>query len=501
MPSGSTSAKNIIKHINPLQAYTAVVSALGVLLFFWTVGALPPHFLEILTFIGLVIIAELATSNVFAPEMIFSMSSAVTIATFLLFGPLPGALVAMVGGAVMTAVAHVRHKHARRKPFFQRLLFNMGALGIPTVVAGGLYVLFGGTIGQITLLSNLLPMILAAITVEFTNAALVIGAVSIQIGKPMLKIWKQNVSWAVPINILTMIVGGGGMALGYQIAGYLGVGVFFMPIAMTIYSFRLYVQQTKTQMARLEEIIADRTAELQQTYENLKRIDQAKSSFFSIVNHEMRSPLTAILGYTELLLRNPSISATDREQLAAIKHNTKNIVDLVNNLLDVSRIEDGKLSIVPTTVEIEPIIHEALSIVQPMAHKKLISITTTVTPTNLTAYGDPKRIVQILVNLLSNAVKYTPDTGAVTVTAQIQPAGNMIEINVTDTGIGIPPEQVPHIFDRFSRVEREEIQHTAGTGLGLSIAKGLVEAHNGNIWVESEEGEGSCFSFTLPLLE
>jgi len=106
-----------------------------------------------------------------------------------------------------------------------------------------------------------------------------------------------------------------------------------------------------------------------------------------------------------------------------------------------------------------------------------------------------------LVNLLSNAVKYTPDTGAVTVTAQIQPAGNMIEINVTDTGIGIPPEQVPHIFDRFSRVEREEIQHTAGTGLGLSIAKGLVEAHNGNIWVESEEGEGSCFSFTLPLLE
>jgi signal transduction histidine kinase len=134
-----------------------------------------------------------------------------------------------------------------------------------------------------------------------------------------------------------------------------------------------------------------------------------------------------------------------------------------------------------------------------MAVTKHIAISVDVSPEIPDVWGDPKRVHQVLVNLLSNAIKYTPDTGSVTVAAQLSQSPDMVEISVSDTGIGIPAELLPHVFDRFSRVERPEIQHTVGTGLGLSIAKGLVEVHGGEIRVQSEEGRGTCLTFTLPM--
>jgi signal transduction histidine kinase len=113
-------------------------------------------------------------------------------------------------------------------------------------------------------------------------------------------------------------------------------------------------------------------------------------------------------------------------------------------------------------------------------------------------HGDPRRVDQILINLLGNAVKYTPDTGSVVVAAQVNEATHMVEVSVTDNGIGIPADMLPIIFDRYSRIERTEVRRTVGTGLGLSIAKALVNAHGGEIWVASEEGYGSTFTFTLP---
>jgi signal transduction histidine kinase len=297
-----------------------------------------------------------------------------------------------------------------------------------------------------------------------------------------------------------MVLGGGGMALGYQIAGILGAGVFFLPLVLTIYAYRLYTAQTKAQMARLEQIIAERTQELAKANEELKRLDQAKTNFVSVINHEMRTPLTAIYGYTELLLlRSDVLSAEQRHMLSNVKDSTQRLMELVNNLLDVSRIEDGKLTIVPEVMEVLPALEKALAIVQPMADKKHISMQVDMAPALPAIWGDAKRVSQILVNLLSNAVKYTPDTGVITVTALQNSTPSMVEIQVTDNGIGIPSGLLPHIFDRFSRVERTAIQHTIGTGLGLSITKGLVEAHGGNIWVESEEGHGTCFTFTLPV--
>jgi signal transduction histidine kinase len=447
----------------------------------------------------LVIIAELTTSEIFAPQIYFSMSAACVFAALLLLGPLPAALVAMSGGLVSTLVDDRRQARARRATLVQRVLFNMAAMGLAVPVAGGIYLLFGGSIGQVALLSNLLPIVLAAVSFEVVNAALVIGVVSLQTGQPAVEIWRQNVSWAMPMDILSMVVGGGALALGYQIAGVLGLAVFFLPLVLTAYAFRLYVGQTKAQMARLEEIVAERTQDLETANEELTRLDQVKSSAFSMINHEMRTPLTAIIGYIDLLLARDSLTADQEHMLSTIRNNSHRLLDLVNNILDISRIEDGKLTLVRRGMGVLPAVSQAMDVIKPMAERKHIGISVDVSPEIPQIWGDPKRVHQILVNLLSNAVKYTPDTGTVTITARQDETSEMVEISVSDTGIGIPPDLLPDIFDRFSRVERPEIQDTVGTGLGLSVAKGLVETHGGEIWVESEDGLGTCFTFTLPI--
>ncbi len=486
-----------------LKFYLWGVSFLGIVLLFGAITDVFPHNFSALIFVGLVITAELLTkSNLFASEMVFSISSAVTFAALLLFGPYVGAVAASSGGIVVTvALFFERKDRQRQSTLAQRMLFNMAAQGIPAAIAGWIYLGLGGTLGKIDSVSNLLPIVLAAFALEFANAALVIGAVAIQTGESPMTIWRRNASWLVPINILTMAIGGGGMAYAFQIAGYVGVAVFFIPIAMTVYSVRLYVQQTKKQMDQLEQTVEERTADLQKAYDDLRQLDQTKTTFYAIVNHEMRSPLTAIIGYTGLLRRDASLTDDQRRQIDAIYTNSNRVIDLVKNILDVSRIEDGKLKIVPEHTPIIPIVHDAIATVEPQARSKLISIAFDAhIPPETTVYADTKRVAQIIINLLNNAVKYTPETGTVRVKVAFANDEKMVQLDVIDTGIGIPEAVLPVIFDRFSRAERDGIRGISGTGLGLTIAKGLVDAHHGNIWAQSIDGEGATFSFTLPIV-
>lgn len=497
---GSTAGKS--RRPEPFQIYAACVSGLGGALLLWSVIHLPSSDAGVLVFIALTIVAELTTSENFAPQIFFSMSAAVIFASLLLFGPSPTILVAMIGGLVSTVVMDRRSEHQTRPsraPLWQRVPFNMAGLGLPVPLSGAVYVLVGGTIGEVALLSNLLPMVLAALSYEVVNAWLIVGVVSLQTGKSAPQIWRQNLSWATPMNVLSMVVGGGALAVGYQIAGFLGVAVFFLPLVLTAYAFRLYVSQSKVQMARLEEMVAERTQDLEEANEELKRLDQVKTSFFSMINHEMRTPLTAIIGYIDLLLVRDSMTPDEKQMIHTMRNNSHRLLDLVNNFLDLSRIEDRELTLVRRGIEMRPVVNQAIDAIKPMADKKHIAINVDIPPQIPAVWGDPKRVHQILVNLLSNGVKYTPDTGTVTVTARPGESSDMVEIGVRDTGIGIPSDLLPIIFDRFSRIERPEIEHTVGTGLGLSIAKGLVEVHGGEIWVENEEVRGTCFTFTLPV--
>jgi signal transduction histidine kinase len=493
------------RRLEPYQIYGACISGLGVALLLWSLTHLPPSDTAVSLFIGLVVVAELTTTELFTQNHIFSISSACVFATLLLFGPLPAALAAMVGGLVATLVAESRRRRDKTEtaphafPVPQRSLFNMAANGLAAPVAGAVYLAAGGTIGMVTLLGNLLPMVLAAAAYEAVNAGLVVAGISLWSGNPALQIWRQNLSWLAPMNILSMVIGGAALAIGYQVADLLGLAAFFLPLVLTTYAYRLYVGQTKAQMARLEEIVAERTQDLEKANEELKRLDQVKTSAFSVINHEMRTPLTAIIGYIDLMLARDPLTSDQKHMLSTIRNNSNRLLDLVNNILDISRIEDGKLTLVRGDIGILPIVTQALEVVKPLAHKKHIAISVDMAPEIPHVWGDPKRVHQILVNLLSNAVKYTPDTGSVDLEVNYEKTADMVEISVRDTGIGIPADLLPSVFDRFSRVERPEIQQTVGTGLGLSIAKGLVEAHGGEIWVDSEEGRGTCFTFTLPI--
>jgi len=447
-------------------------------------------------------IAELMASEVKLPQTTFSISTAVAYASMLLFGPLPAALVGMTGGLAATLVKDAGGRRPGRPRggwLVRRALFNMATFGLATAASGAAYRLVGGTTGQLLRWANLPPMVVAAACAEAISAAVAVESISLQTGQPVLHVWRQHLSWAILLSILAMAIGGGGLALGYQIANLIGVGVFFLPLVLTIHAFRLYVHQTKAQMSRLEEMVAERTEDLRRANEELRRLDNVKSSFFSVVNHEMRSPLTAILGYTELLLMTGELSDDQREMLQTVKENGKRLLDLVNALLDISRLEDGRLNIVPVPMDVGHAVNQALDVVKPLAQEKHIALAVDIPPATPHVYADPERVAQILVNLLTNAVKYTSEAGRVIVAVKPRDGSRMVEISVTDNGIGIPADQLPHIFDRFSRVERQEIKHTLGTGLGLSIARSLVEAHGGQIWVESELGCGSCFTFTLPI--
>ena len=486
---------------DPLKLYTTGISVGGLILLIGAIGQALPAFPDLSYFLALVILVELSNSTSLQPQVLFSMSSAVTFATLLLLGLFPAVLVAIVGGLVITIGSGITSQRQGQASFWQRATFNMANAGLSIAIAGGVYLLTGGYIGDVMRLTNITPVILATITAECVNAGLVIGAVSLQTKRPFWEIWEQNISWGTPINIVTMVIGGGGIAIGYQAIGALGLVVFFLPIMLTIYVFQSYVRQTKAQLVQLEEIIDDRTRELQQKNEKLENRDQAKTNFYSMMNHEMRTPLTAIIGYTQLLGHRNAISGPDERMLQMIEESGHRLLGLVNDILDIARIEEGKLQILPRPMPLRPTIDQAVETLKPLADEKCLTVEVFASPSLPEVHGDPKRVSQILLNLLSNAVKYTPDTGKITVSARQSSTPDMLEVCVADTGIGIPAEDLPHIFNRFSRVERDAIRHTVGTGLGLSITEGLVKAHGGDIWVESVGGEGTCFTFTLPLAE
>ncbi|MGC9357295.1 MAG: GAF domain-containing protein [Anaerolineae bacterium] len=229
--------------------------------------------------------------------------------------------------------------------------------------------------------------------------------------------------------------------------------------------------------------------------------DRAKSDFVSTVSHELRTPMTAIKGYVDLLLMGTTGDLTKMQAqfLEVVRTNADRLTALVNDLLDLSRIETGKIVLNPRPLDMGNVIEQAVMTIAPKAREKGL-VARDVVPDGLPkVYGDPDRVFQILTNLLGNAFKYTPIGGEISVHAYIRDA--MMHVAVTDTGIGISREDQESIFDRFFRVDDPLVQEESGTGLGLSITASLVKMQGGEVFVESEPGEGSIFTFTLPLAE
>ncbi|MGQ9714379.1 MAG: GAF domain-containing protein [Anaerolineae bacterium] len=227
--------------------------------------------------------------------------------------------------------------------------------------------------------------------------------------------------------------------------------------------------------------------------------DRAKSEFVSTVSHELRTPMTSIKGYTDLLLMGAvgDLNPQQHHFLEVIKSNADRLTALINDLLDISRIETGRLRLDLQPMHVQEVIEEVLGSLRGRAEAKGLRVRAEV-PQGLPAVvADRDRITQVVLNLMDNAVRYTPEGGEVSVRVEL--ADEALLVHVQDTGIGIAPEEQDRIFERFYRSEDARVQETEGTGLGLAIVKSLVEMHGGRVWVESALEKGSTFSFTIPL--
>jgi putative tryptophan/tyrosine transport system substrate-binding protein len=253
--------------------------------------------------------------------------------------------------------------------------------------------------------------------------------------------------------------------------------------------------------SKLEKKVEDRTRELAFANERLKELDRMKSDFVSHVSHELRTPLTAIKGAVDLILREVAGPLTEKQihYLTRVRSNAQHLAGLINDLLDLSKIESGRIEVKSSRVSLSGLVYEAVEALRPVAAEKVIALEETVREPSILVWADRDKINQVLTNLIGNAIKFTPVQGKVTISAS-RNGGESVQVSVSDTGPGVPPEEKEKIFAKFYRVAEVNGENSKGTGLGLAIAKALVELHGGKIWVESEPGCGSTFSFTLPVL-
>ena len=239
--------------------------------------------------------------------------------------------------------------------------------------------------------------------------------------------------------------------------------------------------------------------ELEAKSQELEAASRHKSEFLANMSHELRTPLNAILGFSEVLAERMfgEVNEKQAEYLQDILSSGRHLLSLINDILDLSKVEAGRLELELGRFHLPTALDNALTLVRERATRHGITLTQTVDARLGDIVADERKVKQILLNLLSNAVKFTPEGGRVGLTATA--ADGVLTIAVSDTGIGIAPEDQAAIFEEFRQVGREDARKQEGTGLGLTLAKKFVELHGGRIWVQSQVGQGSTFSFTLPV--
>ncbi len=239
--------------------------------------------------------------------------------------------------------------------------------------------------------------------------------------------------------------------------------------------------------------------QLDKEHSELEKLERIRRDFVINVSHELRTPLASIQGYTETLMDGAIDDERNRMRfLAVIRQNAERLASLTADLLTLSRVEMQRQQFQFAPYSVHEVVEEAVETIRPVAQKKQITLITQIDEQAEIVNCDAEAVHQVLINLLDNAIKYTPDGGHITVGAKPhRDSADRVEFFVRDTGIGIPPEDVPRLFERFYRVDKARSRELGGTGLGLAIVKHLVKAHGGDVQVESTVGAGSTFYFTL----
>ncbi|MCX7683483.1 MAG: GAF domain-containing protein, partial [Anaerolineae bacterium] len=259
-------------------------------------------------------------------------------------------------------------------------------------------------------------------------------------------------------------------------------------------------EQLERQVAELEQRVAERTAELSLANAELARAVRAKDEFLAAMSHELRTPLNSIIGLSEALQEDVYGPLNDRQlrSITIIGESGKHLLALINDILDVSKIEAGKLELTIGPVAVEPVCQASLGIVKQAAQKKRHTLSLTLDERVKTIQADSRRLKQILVNLLDNAVKFTPEGGAIGLEVRADEEREAVHFTVWDTGIGISAENMSRLFKPFVQLDSRLSREYSGTGLGLVLVQRMAELHGGSVTVESEVGKGSRFTVSLP---
>jgi PAS domain S-box-containing protein len=267
-----------------------------------------------------------------------------------------------------------------------------------------------------------------------------------------------------------------------------------------------FSKELELEVARRTMMLRERTLLLENANRELRELDRLKSAFLANMSHELRTPMNSIIGYTELLIDrlDGDINEEQEKSLLKVENNAKHLLQLINDILDMSKIESGKMELDIKEVDIQELAEAVASTLEPPLSKKGLTLTFHFAENLPHVYVDEDKIRQVFINLLSNAIKFTLE-GGITISAEPSARGVtpgapplFVLVSVEDTGIGIKEKDIDKLFDKFSQIDVSTIRQYEGTGLGLSIARGLVVLHKGVVWAESEFDVGSKFHFTLP---
>jgi len=403
----------------------------------------------------------------------------------------------------------------RRNPFeMHRTAFNVSSMLLTTLVTGRLFLALNPDPGSFVPANFLIPLMASVLTYYFINPLTVAVAVGLSRGVSIPSLWHESFLW----TIVSYFTGGSlAVCMSYLLRemGLAALALALPPVLLIQYSYRLYLARMDERRQRLEAVeglnreleekVEQRTRELQElntklqeSNAELQRANRLKSEFLANMSHELRTPLNAIIGFSELLregIHGP-LNAEQKESVGDIHDSGRHLLSLINGILDLSKIEAGRMTIQREEFSFPPLVGDCLTVVKPLALKKRIAVDCRLGGGPQTAWADVGMIRQILYNLLSNAVKFTPEGGRIEVRAWGE--GRHLVVSVSDTGIGIAHEDRERIFTEFYQVDGSYARRYQGTGLGLALTRRFVEMHGGTIALDSELGSGSTFTFRIP---
>ena len=470
----------------------------------------PPFFV-----LALLVVAVTSRLGVSIPRITgrITVSDTLVFLAMLLYGGEPAILLAAADGLCSSL-------RISRRP--RTVLFNAAVMASSTFVTVWVLRLCFGPIIELTRAGYTGNFISALCVMALTQYAVNSGLIAVEkafkTGRSVWATWKDFYLW----TSITYIVGAPAAGLVARLVGVSGfyAVVLTAPLIALIYlSYRTYRQNIEASQAHaaqaerhveelhhyiteLKRAEAERDRLLvceQQARAEAEAANRIKDEFLATLSHELRTPLTSILGWANLLREGQLKPAQGAQALEAIERNALNQKQLIDDLLDVSRIITGKLRLDVRPVDVAAALQDAVAGIRPAADAKEIQLVCLCEPELSPVAGDPSRLQQALWNLLFNAVKFTPARGRIEVRAER--AGAHVRISVTDTGKGVAPEFLPYVFDRFRQADGGTTRRFGGLGLGLAIVRHLVEAHGGTVHADSPgEGLGATFSLTLPLM-